>query len=208
MSASWRVEGSGGGRQEEVLRFWFEEAGGAKADEERVKFWFHGAEETDRLIRSKFEQDVERAGEGELNHWRKTPRGRLALILLLDQFPRNIYRDTPGAFACDPEAQKLCLDGLKEHADRQLGFFERAFFYLPLEHSEDPDLQDLSVECFQNLAEEVGAELKPRFEGFLDYAFRHRVVIQRFGRFPHRNRVLGRDSTDEEVEFLKEGRPF
>ncbi|MBI3015983.1 MAG: DUF924 domain-containing protein [Candidatus Tectomicrobia bacterium] len=186
------------------MRFWFGEAGDRERIADRIRFWFQGGEGVDRAIQTEFAGDVERAAAGRLDRWKESARGRLALIILLDQFSRNIYRDTPGAFANDAQARELCLEGLRTGVDRDLGTFERAFFYLPLEHSEDIALQERSVRCFQELLDGVGPEWKETFSSFLDYAVRHRDVVKRFGRFPHRNEILGRASTPEETEFLRQ----
>ena len=128
----------------------------------------------------------------------------MALILLLDQMPRVIHRGTPGAFAQDDKARRFADKGLASGADRLLRPIERVFFYLPFEHSEDAADQERSVELFQELAAEVPEEWKKSFDFYLDFAVRHEAIIDRFGRFPHRNAILGRESTPEEIEFLKE----
>lgn len=188
-----------------ILNFWFGDLSGADAvPPERFRLWFAGEEETDRLVRDRFEADLSRAMDGEYDHWPETPRGALALIILLDQFSRHIHRDTPGAYACDPKALDICRAALAHDQDRSLSIVERAFFYLPLEHSEDSDMQELSVRLFRRLLEESPEGMKKMCESFLDYAERHRVIIKRFGRFPHRNAALGRQTTTEERAFLQE----
>ncbi len=149
-----------------------------------------------------FETDIARAVRGELDHWCATPRGQLALIVLLDQFSRNIYRGTARAFAQDRKALAVCRDGLEPGTDRALRPVERLFFYMPLQHAEDRDAQRRSVESFEGLLAEVAPLHRPLCQGFRDYAHRHRAVIERFGRFPHRNVILGRPSTPEELAFL------
>jgi len=126
------------------------------------------------------------------------------LILLTDQFPRNMYRDSPQAFAYDAKALAWCLEGLKQQFDRHLRPIERVFFYLPLEHAESLEHQERSVEKFRELLDEADERRKNVFAEYLDLAVRHRNIIARFGRFPHRNRILGRESTGEELAFLKE----
>ena len=131
--------------------------------------------------------------------------GRLALILLLDQLPRNIHRASPAAFAQDAKARDLCLRGLSLGADKALSPLARVFFYLPLEHAESREQQARSVALFEALAaEQADGPARETFEGFADFARRHQVIIQRFGRFPHRNAILGRTSTPEEAEFLQQ----
>lgn len=191
------------GRIEEILYFWFGDLHNMNL-EERLKLWFGGEEETDQLIRSQFEADVLQAIQGNYAHWEVTPKGCLALIILLDQFSRNIYRDTPKAFAQDEMALEVCLRGIDQGKDLALEPIERSFFYLPMEHSENLEVQWRSVQAFENLARSVPPELTKTFESFLDYAVRHYVIIERFGRFPHRNEILGRVSTEEELEFLKQ----
>ena len=131
----------------------------------------------------------------------QSARGRLALIVLLDQFSRHIHRGTGAAFAQDPAAQRLATDGIERGLDRDLIPAARSFFYLPLEHAEDIALQRLSVESFRRLCDEVAPAWRKDYESFLDYAQRHHDIIARFGRFPHRNAALGRQSTPEEIEI-------
>lgn len=186
---------------ESIREFWFGSSeDDAIAAAEQSKLWWTKHPESDRLIRDRFEPWLQEAAAGTLDHWAATPGGRLALILLTDQFPRNMYRNTPQSFAFDTFARRWCVDGLRDGADRHLRPIERVFFYLPLEHSESLEDQERVVMLFHALVAESG----PGFAGFLDYAVRHREVIARFGRFPHRNGILGRASTPEEEAFLKE----
>jgi len=190
---------------EDILGFWFGELPkDAPVPQERFELWFGGGEETDRMIRKRFEADLMRAARGDFDHWRESARGTLALIILLDQFPRNIYRTTSKAYAFDARALGLCLEGMDGGQDLRLTAVERAFFYLPLEHSEELEMQARSVRVFEVLLESAPARMKKMCEGFLDYALRHQKIIERFGRFPHRNAALGRGSTAEEEAFLKE----
>lgn len=191
-------------RIEEILEFWF---GPAPEDEARptgMDLWFGKSIRVDRLIEKRFGKLVEKAKAGELDEWTKTPRGRLAVILLLDQFTRNIYRDTPEAFSGDEKALALCLDGLDEEMDKSLGPIERAFFYMPTLHAEDLDMQLTSVEVFSELAASAPPEHKATCEAFLRHAERYREIVERFERFPHRNAILGRPSTAEEAAFLQQ----
>lgn len=195
----------GTAQQEDVLDFWF---GGLREGEpvpaERFRLWFGGAAATDRQIRERFAADVERAAAGAYDGWRDSPRGSLALTILFDQFPRNIHRGSPRAYALDDKACALCLAGLDAGRDRELITVERAFFYLPLEHAEDRALQQRSVAAFTELLRQSPPPLREVCRGFLDYAERHRAIIERFGRFPHRNAPLSRPSTAEEMSFLRE----
>jgi uncharacterized protein (DUF924 family) len=191
--------------QDTILEFWF----GLNADDKAVaaeqsKLWWMKHPETDQRIRQRFEAYVAKAANGELDTWSATPRGRLALILLTDQFPRNIYRDTPQAFSFDPLARSWSKEGIRHGLDKSLRPIERVFFYLPLEHSESLEDQEQSVALYQELIADAGPEQKSTFDGFLDFAIRHRDIVKRFDRFPHRNRILGRKSTAEEIAFLQE----
>ena len=189
----------------ELLDFWFgalDERG--VCAEDRGGFWFQVNPTTDRTIEQRFGAMVEKAGRGELDHWAETPRGRLALIILLDQFPRNIYRGSAQAFDHDPKARDLCLAGIERGHDRKLGPSERSFYYLPMEHSESVADQERSVALFKNFHAALDPAIADQFQNAVDYAVRHQVIIARFGRFPHRNAVLNRTSTREEQAYLAE----
>jgi uncharacterized protein (DUF924 family) len=188
-----------------ILEYWF----GSNPDDaavarEKADLWWKADPATDQEIRDRFGDLVEAAGRGELSGWAETPRGLLALILLTDQFPRNIFRKTPKAFAFDAAARTFCKHGIVRGFDLQLRPIERVFHYLPLEHSEALEDQDESVRLYAELAQLVPAGQKALFEGYLRFAERHRDIVQRFGRFCHRNAILGRPSRPEEVEFLKQ----
>ncbi len=179
----------------------------------RASLWFASnsplMQQQDERIRSGFQTLVERATRGELAAWADSPRRRLSLIILLDQFPRHIYRGTPQAFASDGEALTLALSGLQSAADGALNIVERLFFYMPLQHAESTEVQDESVGAYRRLAAESPVELRSTFEESLQFAEEHRALIRQFGRFPHRNRILGRESTPEEVAYLaKVGEQF
>ena len=188
---------------EDLLAFWFgSETGDSATAEAQKKLWWAKDAVVDAEIRERYGALVAAAAGGAHREWAREPRGRLALILLFDQFPRNIYRDTPQAFAHDGLALRLAIDGIAAGADRELRAIERVFFYLPLEHAESVHMQERSVALFTALAAGVPEADRSSFAGFLDYAVRHRDVVHRFGRFPHRNRILGRESTPEETAFL------
>jgi uncharacterized protein (DUF924 family) len=172
----------------EVLGFWFGDEPGV-----RREAWFKKNPDFDAEIRERFGAILARAAAGELDGLAATPQGCLALVIVLDQFPRNIFRDDGRAFATDGQALALAKAAIASGLDQQLTPLEREFFYLPFEHSEDLDDQRRSVELFRTL----GADA-------LEWAERHLVVIERFGRFPHRNAVLGREATAEEAAFLEE----
>jgi uncharacterized protein (DUF924 family) len=139
-----------------------------------------------------------------LNQWATTPSGWLALLIVLDQFPRNIYRNRPRAWRQDLLAQQIVVSGLDEGFDRQLPPIQRVFAYMPLQHAEDIGLQHRCVQLFEDLCDSVAANERDRYTDFLDYARRHASVVARFGRFPHRNAVLGRVTTPEETAYLAE----
>lgn len=189
-----------------LLALWFgDEADDALRATRQAPLWWGKSSETDALLASRFGELAHAAAEGSLAHWADLPSGRLALILLLDQLPRNIHRGTPAAFAQDPLARDLCLKGLTIGADQSLSPLARVFFYLPLEHAESREQQARSVALFEALAaKQAGTPAQATFAGFADFARRHQVIIERFGRFPHRNDILGRTSTPEEVAFLQQ----
>ena len=170
----------------------------------RAALWWSKNPEVDNQIRRRFEDCVIKAGSGGLDQWASNPQDRLALILLTDQFPRSIYRDSARAFAFDTKALSLACDGIDAGFDVSLRPLEKVFFYLPLEHSESLADQQRSVRLFQKLFDEAGPDQKPTFAEYLDFAVRHRDIINRFGRFPHRNAALGRISTPEELSFLQQ----
>lgn len=190
-------------RIDEILTFWFmdREMSAPKIDA-RMDVWFGEDEEFDRQIASEFSDDVERASAGELDHWARDPKGRLALILLLDQFRRNIYRNTPEAFARDKAALKHCLEGIVAKMDHKLSPIERVFFYMPLQHAESAKVQDKSRKMYQKLADSVSTTERETFNTVAHFADLHADIIAQFGRFPHRNKVLGRTNTPEEDEYL------
>lgn len=190
-----------------VLRFWFGDlCEGELPDKEKQMTWWMKSEEFDDLVRRKFEKHVLLAEKGELSHWLETPLGTAAFIVVIDQFSRNIYRDTPGAFSRDALALRACLEGIEKGFDRDLHPMHRVFFYLPLMHSENPEIQDLSVEKYSALENEYvpHPQIRETLACSMDFAGRHFDIIKRFGRYPHRNAALGRESTPEETEFLKE----
>jgi uncharacterized protein (DUF924 family) len=181
-----------------VTEFWF----GPKDDPERNSMrrdrWFRIDPAFDEEIRRRFLDDVVAAGRGELDGLSSTADGVLTLLILLDQFPRNIFRGTPRMYAYDAKARAVALLAVNFGLDQVLSAVERVFIYLPFEHSENIEDQIRAVTLFNNLP-----EVPWRVET-VDYALRHHDIVARFGRFPHRNAILGRVSTPEEIEFLKE----
>src|SRR5580704_732134 len=177
----------------------------------RMRFWFGDdssqlRQRRDDAIRARFEGLLLRAADGQLDPWADGPRRRLSLILLLDQFPRNIYRGTARAFAYDDKALALTLSGMQSAADAALDVVERIFFfYMPLQHAETREVQDESVAAYRRLLTEAPQELHAFFEGAVRSAENHRALVEQFGRFPHRNEALGRTSTPQEFEWLRQG---
>jgi len=179
----------------DILDFWFGTPGTAECEGPRL-IWFRSSKEFDAACQERFAAAAARARDGALDHWAETADSALALVLLLDQMPRNIHRGTALAFASDEKARAAARHAIAQGFDRTLRSHRRQFFYLPFEHSEDLADQEQGLRLFAGLPE---GEFRERALG---HAERHRVVIARFGRFPHRNRALGRVSTPEEEEFL------
>ena len=171
---------------ETIINFWF--------DEIEPKTWWVKDTKFDALIKQRFGLLVVQAQAGELYHWRATPQGRLAEIILLDQFCRNIHRDTPQAFASDPLALVLAQEAVAQGADTELKAKQVPFLFMPYMHSESQKIHEIAMVLFNR---EAAA-------GNLEFERRHKAIIDQFGRYPHRNKILGRESTPEEVEFLSQ----
>jgi len=185
-------------KAETVLWFWFDTVrDNQEYYEERCQLWFGHDPQLDQDIRSRFLSDYQQAATGRLTDWQTAPRSGLAFILLLDQFSRNIFRGTPQAFATDLLARSAATALLNTRSDQLLRPVERMFVYMPFMHSEAREDQQRSVALFQQLAQE-----RSYFDGALIFARQHQDIIERFGRFPHRNIILGRLSTPEEIQFL------
>jgi uncharacterized protein (DUF924 family) len=192
-------------RCRDLLDFWFgTHAGDAAAIAERNAVWFGADAAFDAVIRERHADLREAAVSGQLDAWLAFAHGRLALVILLDQFSRNLFRGDARAFAHDAQARAWSMQGVLDGVDRTLHPIERVFFYLPFEHSEALADQQRAVALFSALHDEVPTPLREAFADFLGYARRHHDVIARFGRFPHRNATLGRASTTEEVAFLQQ----
>ena len=188
-----------------VLDFWVGAPGSAAEVGARQRpLWFAKSAANDQLVVERFAETLVAASAGRLDHWANTPRGRLALIVVLDQFPHHVHRGHGQSFAFDARSLALALEMIERGEDVRVTPIERVFVYLPLEHAESLEMQDRSVALYEKLANEAAAAERQLFEGFLDYARKHRDVVVRFGRFPHRNELLGRPSTPEEIEFLKQ----
>ena len=199
-------------RPQDVLLFWFGPRPYTAASvQQHSRFWFGSSAapelipQTDELVRQRFDDTMRAAESGELSAWDSSPRRRLALIVVLDQFSRHFYRGTARAFAQDNAAVSLSVSGMLFGADAALDPLERIFFYMPMQHAESLDVQDESVAAFRRLLEEAPLELRATFDEALSAAVQHRAVIAQFGRFPHRNAILGRASTDEESYWLANG---
>jgi uncharacterized protein (DUF924 family) len=201
-AGEWRAVEVSEIKPEDVLNFWF---GGAARDAAGLAVdlarWFNPDPQFDRLIGERFGHAIGRAARGEFAAWELTARGRLALIILFDQFPRNVFRRTGQAFMFDKRAVELAMEGLEANVDDELPTIERLFFYLPLLHSESASDQKRSVACFRHLASEAGL-LSGEMQQWFRLARNHRLIITVFGRFPHRNLMLQRRSTMSERLFL------
>lgn len=188
---------------ERVWQFWLEPKPHTEEERKaRGALWFGGGPNADRMITEQFGTLVQRARAGELNDWATTARGRLALIILIDQFSRNVYRGSPEAFAKDSVALQLARDGFECELFAGFDCIEQLFAYLPFSHAEDLEWQRKAVWHAQKAALDAPADLRSMMVGSVDFARRHLDVIARFGRFPHRNAVLGRTTTAEEQQYL------
>lgn len=192
-------------KQEEILSFWFGELQNSKEwSQQKARLWFGGNKELDREIDRTFGKDVMKAANGDYADWEGTPRGRLALIILLDQFPRNIFRGTPEAYQFEHIAQRHCIEGVAMQLDQKLYPIERKFFYFPLMHSENIQHQEYALVLFQGLKEAAPESTYVYFSKVEAYAKKYFEIIKTYGRFPHRNVILNRKSTDAEIEYLKQ----
>jgi len=191
-----------------VLSYWFgderDPIDSIGALERRGTKWFYGGPEVDREIAARFGGELERARRGDLDAWAETPRERLALIVLLDQFSRNVFRGTPLSYAQDAIAQRLAVTGLEASMDQDLALHERLFFSLPLSHAEDAVLQERGLAYAERVTAEAPPAVRPFYERGLEIVRKHSDIVARFGRFPTRNATLGRASTPEEITYLEE----
>jgi uncharacterized protein (DUF924 family) len=189
--------------KEDVLAFWYgTPATNAEELRAKMRFWFQAGPAVDAEICRRFLPEIEQALAGELDHWAETTEGRLALVLLLDQLTRSAYRNDPRTWSGDPRAQRLALEALDRGLNEQLGTLGRLFLVMPLSHAEDLALQERSVLEARRLVEHAETWMKPVLSMGIEQTAKYRDVIARFGRFPHRNAVLGRVSTPEELAFL------
>ena len=193
----------------DVLTFWFGQLEpDADAAPHQKALWFRKSDETDATIRERFGSALTAARAGSLAGWESDARSWLALVVVLDQFSRNLYRDDARAFASDAQTRDIVRRGLDQGLEGSLHAMERVFIYLPFEHAEDLDTQGEAVRGLTSLVSECSPAQRESCQAFLDYAHRHRDVIARFGRFPHRNAVLGRETTPVERDYLDAGGGF
>ena len=191
---------------DDILECWFGDAAhDASAAKARSKLWFGRDARFDALLAERFGDLPRRVRQGEFDAWMQAPRTALARIIALDQFPRNIFRASPEAYAFDHAALSAAIDAVAQHHDDALRPLEAVFMYLPFEHAEDASMQARAVQLFESLQTRAPRELAQLFAGFTDYAHRHAAVVAQFGRFPHRNETLGRASTPEEDAYLAAG---
>jgi uncharacterized protein (DUF924 family) len=196
-------------RIQRILDYWFGELDAAgMAGPAQQTLWFNPPAGTDEAIRDQFRGDVELALTGALDHWRATPQGLLALVILLDQFTRNIYRGTPAAFSGDSRALALARAAVARQWHCELATIHGVFLCMPFEHAEDPGAQDEGLAAMDGLLSRCPAEARSQVADFRRYLLAHREVIARFGRFPHRNAILGRASTPAELSHLETHRGF
>jgi uncharacterized protein (DUF924 family) len=189
---------------EAILAFWF---GDGRSETDLFSLqaqWWKKDPEFDKAVRTRFEGAVQAAGTGSFDSWRDAPRSCVAWVVLLDQFPRNLYRGTPRAFTFDVQALAASLHAQAAGLDVGLPYALRYFLYMPMMHAEDVQVQRQSVHAFEQLAAEAPEEVADNCRMAADFARRHAEIIERFGRFPHRNAIVGRPGTEEERAFLKE----
>lgn len=193
----------------EILDFWFGpvERWNLPKVSNSQQLWFMGTREIDALIQKKFRSAMDEACLGRLDPWAETPEGCLALIILLDQFSLNVFRDQHRSYTSAHLALPYALAAIREKKDQAVTPIQRTFFYLPLEHAEDIHLQKQACELYRTLIDEAEPADKASFENAHDYALRHLRVIERFGRFPDHNPVLGRTATAEEQKYMDDGGP-
>ena len=189
---------------QEILNYWFGDLSQDPLAKAKRSLWWQKKSETDDYLREHYGVHLERALGGEYDGWCDAPSSTLALVILLDQFSRNIHRDTPQAFAADAKCEAMVHAAMRKGYDKALAPVHRAFLYMPLMHSESLETQELCIRCYEALYEQAPPEHRKHFRANLDFAIRHRDIIARFGRYPHRNQILGRVSSAEEEAFLQQ----
>ncbi len=193
-----------------ILQYWFgDDLNDVQKIEQRYKIWFKGRAADDEYIRENFEPLLHEALAGNLSHWRQQPRSALAEIIVCDQFPRNIYRGTADAFCGDKHALRRAQELIDAGGDMELPMIQRMFVYLPLEHAEDRDVQQECVNMFEMLVADCPPQFDRLMQGALKSVVEHAEIVRKFGRFPHRNEILGRESSARELKYLEtDGRRF
>lgn len=188
-----------------VLEFWFGKyASDKNVVENMASLWWSKIDDKDQLIRDRFGTLYGSLIQGELQIWKQLQDSRLAMIILADQFSRNMFRGLPESFTLDPLALSLTIEGIELGMDQQLRWPQRIFFYMPLEHSESLKMQEMSLKHYRELTKIVPGDEQDMVYGYVNFAIRHWQIIERFGRFPHRNEILGRESSNAELEFLEQ----
>ncbi|NOY24658.1 MAG: DUF924 domain-containing protein [Oligoflexia bacterium] len=187
-----------------ILDFWFGNSDPAVPVQARTALWFGAAPDTDQSVRDRFGALHQALCQGQVADMVRTPAGRLAFIICVDQFSRNLYRGDKRAFAADRRALDAAIIGVEGGVQRSFGLHQRAFFYLPFEHAEDDRMQSVSVALYTKLVEGAAAEDRPAAERYLRFAVQHQRVIDEFGRFPGRNAALGRTTTRDEFSYLRQ----
>jgi len=198
--------------KQDILNFWFDAAQDSSSpalsdndiNQRQSGLWWQKSPAADDDIRQRFEPTLKALLRGQYSNWLNDAEGRLAAIIVLDQFSRNMYRDSALSYTQDSLALHWCLEGIRLGHDKQLRPIQRVFFYMPLEHAESTQMQALCLEKFQQLKADSPETFQPAASGFIDFAQKHKVIVDRFGHFPHRNAILGRTSSAEEIEFLKQ----
>lgn len=186
---------------EEIIKFWFGK--NIEVDPlQNMDKWFTKNPVFDAIVSDRFKPSLQKLDE--LSAWKESPKGSMAYILLTDQFPRNIFRNQKTSFSFDSLALEEAKNGIQDGFDQELSWIERCFYYLPFEHSENLEMQEESLKQFQALQRFVPKAFADYGDEVYDYAVKHWEMIKRFGRFPHRNKILKRESTPEEIEFLKQ----
>lgn len=193
-------------RPSDVLDFWFATTrSDLTALQARYRVWFGVSDAFDRDVTERFGSFIRLAADGAYRDWRNTAQGSLALILVFDQFPRNVFRGRPDAFEFDHHALDLSQSLVATGKDKELGIIERIFAYMPMQHAENLNVQRESVAVYESLCDDAGKDHREWVDSCLRYAREHRDIIEEFGRFPHRNSILGRPSTEHEIRFLADG---
>lgn len=192
---------------QQLLEFWFgNEVENYAKLEQHSRRWFKKSDAFDEKVRRLFGNFPDDAQQGAYDHWLANDEGRLAVVIGLDQFPRNMYRNTARSFRYDKLALQHAIMSIDSDTPQRLHPIQSIFLYMPLEHAEDIDMQNKCVAGLEALLEMCADPYREKINNFLDYALAHREVIERFGRFPHRNKILGRESTQQELTYLASGR--